>query len=197
MKRERSLEKASEVAEEEFSKVKFWREVFAALTGMHGVYVLSHFAFDNCAGGVCSLFLFLCFGFAQVDRRFGSYILTALFSFSFAIVLSTSLATPLRGFEALSSNLLLRRVCVTQLLLLLLAAPVSVAVALKIRNFHNFLREPGVLLPLPSSETCKTHKVHSSQQVLDLHNLQKAQGPPKGRNFSYEIPLGRPPSAAV
>ncbi|CDJ59088.1 hypothetical protein, conserved [Eimeria maxima] len=143
---------AKHVAEEAFSKVKFWREVFSGLTGMHGVYVLANFAFDNPAGGICSLFCFLCSAFAQVDRRAPSYFLTALLSFCFGVVVAVSLGTPVRGFEIFSTNLLLRRICITQACLLLLATPVAILVALRIIELHSFLREPGVLVPVDCIE---------------------------------------------
>ncbi|CDJ51286.1 hypothetical protein, conserved [Eimeria brunetti] len=165
---------AAQIAEEAFSKVKFWREVFSGLTGMHGVYVLANFAFDNPAGGICSLFCFLCSAFAQVDRRAPSYFLTALLSFCFGIVVAVSLGTPVRGFEAFSTNPLLRRICITQACLLLLATPVAVLVALRIIELHSFLREPGVLIPLDCTEETTETEQKDAQDDASVKSEQHA-----------------------
>ncbi|KAL8453843.1 hypothetical protein Emag_001651 [Eimeria magna] len=143
---------APELAEEAFARIKIWREVFSALTGMHGVYVLANFAFDNPSGGICSLFCFLCSAFAQLDRRAPSYFLTAMLSFCLGVVVAVSLFTPVRGFEVFLENDLLRRICVTQLCLLFVHAPVAVIVGLRINKLHRFLREPGVLVPVQQLE---------------------------------------------
>ncbi|CDJ33401.1 uncharacterized protein EMH_0015950 [Eimeria mitis] len=160
---EHNQTETAQIAEEAFSKVKFWREIFSALTGMHGVYVLANFAFDNPAGGICSLFCFLCSAFAQVDRRAPSYFLTALLSFCFGVVVTVSLGTPVRGFEAFSTNLLLRRICITQACLLLLATPVAIFLALRIIELHSFLREPGVLIPIDCTEETTEHECKDEQ----------------------------------
>ncbi|CDI83157.1 hypothetical protein, conserved [Eimeria praecox] len=172
---------AEQIAEEAFSKVKFWREVFSALTGMHGVYVLANFAFDNPAGGICSLFCFLCSAFAQVDRRAPSYFLTALLSFCFGIVVAVSLGTPVRGFEAFSTNLLLRRISITQACLLLLATPVAILVALRIIELHSFLREPGVLIPLDYPEETTEREQTKTQDASSNASEQHTNNDPNNR----------------
>ncbi|KAL8270764.1 hypothetical protein Esti_005319 [Eimeria stiedai] len=143
---------APQLAEEAFARIKIWREVFSALTGMHGVYVLANFAFDNPSGGICSLFCFLCSAFAQLDRRAPSYFLTAMLSFCLGMVVAVSLSTPVRGFEVFLENDLLRRICVTQLGLLFVHTLVAVIIALRINKLHRFLREPGVLVPVQQLE---------------------------------------------
>ncbi|CDI84010.1 hypothetical protein, conserved [Eimeria acervulina] len=172
---------AAQIAEEAFSKVKFWREVFSALTGMHGVYVLANFAFDNPAGGICSLFCFLCSAFAQVDRRAPSYFLTALLSFCFGIVVAVSVGTPVRGFEAFSNNLLLRRICITQACLLLLATPVAILVALRIIELHSFLREPGVLIPLDCTEETAEENTQKNTQETSSETSEHTNYDPNTR----------------
>ncbi|OEH77250.1 hypothetical protein cyc_01333 [Cyclospora cayetanensis] len=146
-------QEASQIAEDAFARVKCWREIFSALTGMHGVYVLANFAFENPAGGLCSLFCFFCSAFAQFDRRAPSYFLTALLSFCFGIVVAVSRSTAVRGFEAFAQNAILRRICVTQVSLLFLAAAVASMLGLRIMQLHRFLREPGVLIPLQCRES--------------------------------------------
>lgn len=181
-----------QLAEEAFAQIKFWREVFAAFTGMHGVYVLANFAFDNPAGGICSLFCFLCSTFAQLDRRAPSYFLTALLSFCLGVVVAVSLITPVRGFEIYFENKLLRRICVTQICLLLLGAPVAVVVALRIKKLHSFLREPGVLVPLELLEQSgDTPQAAASEK---LHGLAETTNgfQPSPNSASCASPVGSP-----
>lgn len=177
-----------QIAEDAFAKIKFWREVYSGFTGMQGVYILANFAFDNPAGGICSLFCFLCSTFAQLDRRAPSYFLTALLSCCFGIVVAVSLSTPVRGFELSSENALLRRICVTQVCLLLLATPVAIIVALRIMKLHNFLREPGVLVPLQCAEKVATDTQH------DVDNRRADAAESSGDIFQ---PLPEPPACGT
>ncbi|KAL8438586.1 hypothetical protein ACSSS7_000120 [Eimeria intestinalis] len=167
---------APQLAEEAFARIKIWREVFSALTGMHGVYVLANFAFDNPSGGICSLFCFLCCAFAQLDRRAPSYFLTSMLSFCLFIVVMVSLFTPVRGFEVFLENDLLRRICITQLCVLSVHTPVAIIVALRINNLHHFLREPGVLVPVQHLEATKEGAPQPTQvKNLNANTLQTAR----------------------
>lgn len=164
---------AGEIAEAAFARIKFWREIFSALTGMHGVYVFANFAFNNPAGGICSLFYFFCSVFAQLDRRPPSYLLTALLSFCFAIVVAVSLGTPVRGFGAFADNPLLRKICVTQVCLLFLATPVAIVVGLRITKLHSLLRQPGVLVPLQRLEVASQSTVQdNAPELLENTNVK-------------------------
>ncbi|KAL8447871.1 hypothetical protein Emed_004166 [Eimeria media] len=176
---------APELAEEAFARIKIWREIFSALTGMHGVYVLANFAFDNPSGGICSLFCFLCSAFAQLDRRAPSYFLTAMLSFCLGVVVAVSLFTPVRGFEVFLENDLLRRICVTQLCLLFVHTPVAVMVALRINKLHRFLREPGVLVPVqhlePPAEASTPHTAEGKNQHADRTQTARSNEPMQSR----------------
>ncbi|KAL8425675.1 hypothetical protein Efla_003995 [Eimeria flavescens] len=107
----------------------------------------------------------------ELDRRAPSYFLTALLSFCLGIVVTVSIFSPIRGFEVVTENKLLRRICVTELLLLFVQTPVAIMVALRVMKLHSLLREPGVLVPLQALETAADR---SSQPAGKQQNSEAA-----------------------
>ncbi|KEP62999.1 UNVERIFIED_CONTAM: hypothetical protein HHA_216460 [Hammondia hammondi] len=110
-----------------FWRVRLLREVLAGLIGMQAVFALTSFVFDNAAAGVVAVFLTLCSVFAHADRRPASYLLTSLIALALASTVLAALCTRVYGFEPYYVDVTLHRVCLGQIVVLLLVS-ISTAV---------------------------------------------------------------------